>query len=105
MGSVAVRPARDPSWPLLLWSDPGYGWNRLALPPPVGRSRASLLAESGRGATWQRAPLVLPRRRLREGTEKGTRARHPTRRGAAREPEHSNKGVLTPGSGWILRHY
>ena len=28
----------------------------------------------------------------------------PARRGAPREPEHSNKGVLTPGSGGILRH-
>ena len=27
----------------------------------------------------------------------------PVRRGAPREPEHSNKGVLTPGSGRILR--
>jgi len=31
------------------------------------------------------------------------RSRHPPRRGAPREPEHSNKGVLTPGSGRILR--
>src|SRR5213596_54252 len=28
----------------------------------------------------------------------------PARRGAPREPEHSNKGVLTLGSGRILRH-
>src|SRR4030095_12986912 len=71
---------------------------------PVGRARASLLAESRRDATWERAPLVLPRRRLRLGTEEGTRARHPARRGAAREPEHSNRGILAPGSGRILRH-
>src|SRR5262245_30735790 len=58
----------------------------------------------GRGATWQRAPLVLPRRRFRHGTEESTRSRHPARRGAARKPEHSNKGVLSPGSGRILRH-
>ena len=56
------------------------------------------------GDTWQRAPLVLPRRRFRYGTEKGARARRPARRGAAREPEYSNKGVLAPGSGRILRH-
>ena len=55
------------------------------------------------GDTWQRAPLVLPRRRLRDGPEEGTRSRHPVRRGAPREPEHSNKGVLAPGSGRILR--
>ena len=55
------------------------------------------------GVTWQRAPLVLPRRRLRDGPEEGTRSRRPVRRGAPREPEHSNKGVLTPGSGRILR--
>src|SRR5437016_6486938 len=36
--------------------------------------------------------------------KKGTRARRPARRGAAREPEYSNKGVLAPGSGRILRH-
>ena len=47
--------------------------------------------------------LFLSRRRFRHGTEKGTRSRHPARRGAAREPEHSNRGVLTPGSGRILR--
>jgi len=34
--------------------------------------------------------------------KKGTRARRPARRGAAREPEYSNKGVLAPGSGRIL---
>src|SRR4029453_9487417 len=104
MGSVAVRPARDPSWPLLLWSNPGYGWNRLALPPPVGRARASHLDEPGRGATGQRAPLVLPRRRFRHGPEEGTRSRRPVRRRTPREPEHSNNVVLTPGSGRILCH-
>jgi hypothetical protein len=31
-------------------------------------------------------------------TLKRARARHPVRRGAPREPEHSSKGVLTPGS-------
>ena len=35
---------------------------------------------------------------------KRARARRPVRRGAPREPEHSNKGVLTPGSGRILCH-
>ena len=35
--------------------------------------------------------------------KQGTRSRRPVRRGAPREPEHSNKGVLTPGSGRILR--
>ena len=39
-----------------------------------------------------------------DGTEQGTRSRRPVRRGAPREPEHSNKGVLTPGSGRILHH-
>ena len=37
-------------------------------------------------------------------TDKGARSRRPIRRGAAREPEYSNKGVLAPGSGRILRH-
>src|SRR5438034_1638478 len=104
MVPVALRPARDVPGPSRLWSDPGYGWNRLALPPPVGRSRASLLDEPGRGVAWQRPPLVLPRRRFRHGTEESTRSGRPVRRGAPREPEHSNTGVLTPGSGRILRH-
>ena len=47
--------------------------------------------------------LVLPRRRLRDGPEEGTRSRRPVRRGAPREPEHSNKRVLTPRSRRILR--
>src|SRR2546427_10133179 len=67
-------------------------------------ARASVVDEPGQRDTWQRAPLVLPRRRFRYGTEKGTRARRPARREAAREPEYSNKGVLAPGSGRILRH-
>src|SRR5207248_3884500 len=70
----------------------------------VGRTRASLLDEPGRGVTWQRAPIVLPRRRFQYDTKESPRSRHPARRGAPREPEHSNKGVLTPGSGGILRH-
>src|SRR5712691_1024349 len=102
MVPIALWPAGDASGSGPLWSDPGYGWNRLALPPPVGRARASLLDEPGRAVTWQRAPLVLPRRRFRRGTEEGTRSRRPVRRGAPREPEHSNKGVLTPGSRRIL---
>src|SRR5262245_66674622 len=103
MVPVALRPARDASGPRRLWSDPGYGWNRLALPPPVGRARASVLDEPGRGVAWQRTPLVLPRRRLRGGAAKGPRSRRPARRGAPCEPEHRNEGVLTPGSGRILR--
>src|SRR5713101_234854 len=46
--------------------------------------------ESGQGATWQRAPPGLSRRRFRHGPEDGTLPRHPPRRGAAREPEHAN---------------
>ena len=52
----------------------------------------------------QRASLVLPRRRFRHGPEEGTRSRRPVRRRTPREPEHSNNGVLTPGSGRILCH-
>src|SRR5437899_5332691 len=104
MVPLALRPARDASGPSRLWSNPGYGWNRFALPPPVGRARASLLDEPGRGVAWQRPSLVLPRRRFRHGTEESTRSGRPVRRGAPREPEHSNTGVLTPGSGRILRH-
>ncbi len=37
--------------------------------------------------------------------EQGTRSRHPIRGGAPRETEHSNKGVLTPGSGRIPRYH
>src|SRR6266403_1684446 len=104
MVPVALRPARDTTGPCLLWSDPRFGWNCSALPPPVGRARASVVDEPGQRDTWQRAPLVLPRRRFRYGTEKGTRARRPARRGAGREPEYWNTGVLAPGSGRILRH-
>ena len=50
------------------------------------------------------APLVLPRRRLRQDPEQGTRSRRPIRGGAPCEPKHSNKRVLTPGPGRILRH-
>src|ERR1700704_2744029 len=95
----ALRPARDTTGPCRLWSDPRFGWNCLALPPPVGRARASVVDEPGAGDTWQRAPLVFPRRRFRYGTGKGARARRPARRGAAREREYWNKGVLAPGSG------
>src|SRR5436309_9507074 len=44
------------------------------------RARASLLDEPRRSVTWQWAPLVLPRRRFRSGTEEGTRSRHAPRR-------------------------
>src|ERR1700674_2160092 len=104
MVPVTLRPARDTTGPCPLWSDPRFGWNCLALPPPVGRARASVVDEPGAGDTWQRAPLVLPRRRFRYIAEKGTRSRRPARRGAAREPEYSNRGVLAAGSGRILRH-
>jgi len=50
------------------------------------------------------APLVFPCRRFRHGPAKGTRSRHSARRGAPREPEHRNYGVLTPRSGRVLRH-
>src|SRR5216684_5575931 len=104
MVPVTLRPARDTTGPCRLWSDPRFGWNCPALPPPVGRARASVVDEPGRGDTWQRASVVLSHRRFRYGPEKGTRSRRPARRGAAREPEYSNTGVLAPGSGWILRH-
>src|SRR6266481_4871348 len=104
MVPVALRPARDTTEPCLLWSNPRFGWNCLALPSPVGRARASVVDEPGPGDTWKRAPLVLPRRRFRYGTEKGTRARRPARRGAEHEPEYWNTGVRAPGSGRILRH-
>src|SRR5260370_25700958 len=70
MVPVALRPARDTTGTCLLWSDPRFGWNCLALPPPVGRARTSVIDEPGAGDTWQRAPLVLPRRRFRYGTER-----------------------------------
>src|SRR4029077_433956 len=103
-GTNRSWPARDTTGPYLLWSDPRFGWNCLALPPPVGRARASVVDEPGAGDTWQRAPLVLPRRRFRYVAEKGPRSRRPARRGAACEPAYSNRGVLAAGSGRILRH-
>src|ERR1700681_2459081 len=104
MVPVTLRPARDTTRPYLLWSDPRFGWNCPALPPSVGHARASVVDEPGRGDTWKRAPLVLPRRRFRRGTEESTRSRRPARRGAPREPEYSNTGGLAPGSGRVLRH-
>src|SRR5882724_2967841 len=104
MVPVALRPARDTTGPCRLWSDPRFGWDCLALPPPVGLARASVVDEPGPGDAWQRAALVLPRRRFRCVAEKGKLSRRPTRRGAAREPEYSNNGVLAPGCGRILRH-
>src|SRR5438309_10995521 len=102
MVPVALRPARDTTGPCRFWSDPRFGWNCPALPPPVGRARASVVDEPGQRDTRQRPPLILPRRRFRDGTEKGARARRPARRGAAREPEYWNTGVRAPGQGWIL---
>src|SRR5437773_7953081 len=104
MVPVTLRPARDTTPPCLLWSDPRCGWNYPALPPPVGRARAPDVDEPGQRDSRQRAPLVLPRRRFRYGTEKGTRARRPARRGAAREPKYWDTGVRAPGQGRILRH-
>src|SRR5436189_1816807 len=40
----------------------------------------SVVDQPGQRDTWQRAPLVLPRRRFRYVSEKGTRARRPARR-------------------------
>src|SRR5207244_5123129 len=68
MVPVTLRPARDTTRPCPLWSDPRCGWNCSALPPPVGRARASVVDEPGHRDTWQRAPLDLPRRRFRYGT-------------------------------------
>src|SRR6266550_8658222 len=104
MVSVTLRPARDTTRPCRLWSDPRFGWNCPALPPPVGRARASVVDEPGQRDTWQRAPLVLSRRRFRYGPEKSTRARHAARRGAEHEPGYWNRGVRAPGPGRILRH-
>ena len=49
-----------PSCPRLLWANPRFRWNGLALPPRVGRSRASLIDEPRSRDTRQRAPVVLP---------------------------------------------
>src|SRR6266404_1851232 len=97
MVPVALWPARDTTCPYLLWSDPRFGWNRPALPPSVGRARASDVDESGQRDTWQWAALVLPGRRFRYVTEKGARARRPARRRAEREPGYWNTGVRAPG--------
>src|SRR3954471_17374183 len=74
-------------------TSPGYDYfgqildtDGLALPPPVGRARASHLDEPGRGATGQRASLVLPRRGFRHVPEEGTRSRRPVRRRTPPEP-------------------
>src|SRR5687767_11733904 len=103
MVSVALRTARNTTRACRLWSDPRFGWNCLAVPPSMGRARPSVVDEPGYGDAWQRAPIVLSRRRFRYGVEKGARSRHAARRGAAREPEYWNRGVLTPGSRRILR--
>src|SRR5882672_6235268 len=104
MVPVTLWPARDTTRPFVLWSDTRFGWNCFALPPPVGGARASVVDEPGQRNTWQRAPLVLSRRRFRYGTEKGTRARRPARRRAEREPGYWNTGVRAPGQGRILCH-
>jgi hypothetical protein len=43
--------------------------------------------EPRRSVTWQWAPLVLPRRRFRSGTEEGTRSRHAPGRRASVQPK------------------
>jgi hypothetical protein len=47
--------------------------------------------------------VVFPCRRFRHGVAKSMRARHSTRGGAPREPEHRHSGVLTPRAGRVLR--
>ena len=56
-GQPETAPAHD-----YFGQNRGYGRNRFALPPQVGRARTSDLDESGEGLTWQWAPLVFPRR-------------------------------------------
>jgi hypothetical protein len=101
---VVVRPAAEASGTHLLRPAARLGRNGVAVPPPVGCARASLLDESGPGLTRQRALVVLPRRRFRQGAAQGTHACRPTRRRSSREPQHSNAGVLTARSGRVLRH-
>src|SRR6266571_2810008 len=48
--------------------------------------------------------LLFFRVDFRPGASKGTLSRHPARRGATRESEHSNQGVLAPRSGRVLRY-
>src|ERR1700682_5332185 len=96
MVPVALRPARDTTRPCLLWSDPRFGWNCPALPPPVGRARASVVDEPGQRDTWQRAPLVLPRRRFRYGNEK--------RALVARLEEETNTNPATGTQEFALRY-
>ena len=55
---------RYPSCPWLLWANPRFRWNCLAL-PPMRRPRASLIDEPRSRETRQRAPVVLPCRRFR----------------------------------------
>src|SRR5260370_28877719 len=90
MVPVALRPARDTTGPFLLWSDPRFGWNCPPLPPPVGRARPSVVDEPRPGDTWQRAPLVLPRRRFRYVAE---RARSLVAR--LEEEPHANPNTRT----------
>src|SRR5262249_36770054 len=100
---VALWPAADATGPRILWPDPRYGWDRPALPPPVGRARPSLPHERGRDASRQRASPVLPRRRFRRGPEESSRARRPVRGGAAQESEYADDGGLASRSGRVLR--
>src|SRR5262245_41455221 len=86
--SLFGQPEAAPDHDALVKSlDTNGRWKRLAPSPPVGLRRASVLDESGDGVTWQRSPVVLSSRRFQHGTEESTRARHPVRRGAPREPE------------------
>src|SRR5215471_2794597 len=78
----AVRSESYPSCPRLLWANPRFRWDCLALPPQMGRPRASLIDEPGSRNTRQRPPVVLPCRRFRPGASKGTLSRQSARRGA-----------------------
>src|SRR5258707_10985286 len=57
-GQPATLPAHD--YFGQLWANPRFRWNCFALPPRVGRPRASLIDELRSRDTRQRAPVVLP---------------------------------------------
>src|SRR5262245_28428188 len=61
---VATWPAGDGSCPRLLRANPRLGWNGIALSPPMGRPRASVVDKPRPRQAWKRPALVLPDRQL-----------------------------------------
>src|SRR4030095_8396379 len=98
MVPVAVWTIGNDAKPPRLWSGPRLGRNCVALPSPVGRSRASFFDQPRQGDAWQWTSVVLPHRRFRHGIEEGARAGGAARGRLSREPPHRDQGVLAARS-------